>query len=106
MLEATLDRLPHLDELVGDKGFDGDPQREACLDEEVNPVIPNKSNRADPWPFDREIYKGRNCVERFIAKGKQFRRVSTRYEKLKATFLGVIHLVFGFIRVRSNVNRA
>jgi hypothetical protein len=42
-----------------------------------------------------------------FGKLKQFRRVATRYEKLKQTFLGVLHLALGFIRLRkltSNVN--
>ena len=107
LLDATLDRVPEVDELVGDKGFDGDAQRAACLGRDVVPVIPNKKNRAEPWPFDPRPYRERNRVERLFAKLKQFRRAATRYEKLKATFLGVIHLALGFIRLRkltSNVN--
>ena len=36
-----------------------------------------------------------------------FRRVATQYEKLKVTYLGMLHLVLGFIRLRKqrNVNR-
>jgi transposase len=107
MLDATLARVPAVDELVGDKGFDGDGQRIACLDRDVVPVIPNKTNRVDPWPFDPRPYRERNRVERLFGKLKQFRRVATRYEKLKVTFLGVIHLALGFIRLRkltTNVN--
>ena len=109
MLDATLRRVPDLEELVGDKGFDGDGQREACLGRDVVPVIPNKSNRAEPWPFDPAAYRERNKVERLFAKLKQFRRAATRYEKLRVTFLGVIHLALGFVRLRkltSNVNTA
>ena len=45
-------------------------------------------------------------MERLIGKAKQFRRIATRYDKLKTTYLGLLHLVFGFIRLRrvSNVN--
>jgi hypothetical protein len=37
-----------------------------------------------------------------------FCSMATRYEKLKETFLGMIHLVLGFIRLRklANVNTA
>jgi transposase len=47
-------------------------------------------------------------VERLFAKAKQFRRFATRYEKRKAMFLGVVHLVFGFLLLRRlrNVNTA
>jgi transposase len=108
VLDRTLDRVGVIDELVGDKGFDGDPQRHACIERDVSAVIPNKSNRTEPWPFDAAVYRGRNKVERLFAKAKQFRRVATRYEKLKSMFLGVVHLALGFIRLRriANVNTA
>ncbi|MDB5311558.1 MAG: Transposase domain protein, partial [Gemmataceae bacterium] len=61
---------------------------------------PNRTNRTDPWPFDPDGYKERTRVERLFGKVKPFRRVATRYEKLKQTFLGVIHLALGFIRLR------
>lgn len=35
-----------------------------------------------------------------LGKAKQFRRFATRYEKLKVTFLGVVHLALGFVRLR------
>jgi transposase len=100
MLKQTLRRVPEVDEFTGDKGFDGDAQREACLDRGIFPNIPNRKNRTDPWPFDPEGYKDRNRVERPFGKVKQFRRVATRYEKLKQTFLGVVHLALAFIRLR------
>ena len=106
MLDATLARVPVIDEAVTDKGFDGDPQRYACLDRDVFPNIPNKANRVNRWPFDRKVYRGRNRVERLFGKAKQFRRFATRYEKLRSMYLGVVHLVLGFIRLRrlGNVN--
>jgi transposase len=100
LLHETLERVPVVDELTGDKGFDGDDQREACLDADVFPNIPNRKNRIDPWPHDTEGYKERNRVERLFAKLKQFRRVATRYEKLKVTFTGIIQIALGFIRLR------
>ena len=104
MLDRTLDRVGVVDELVGDKGFDGDPQRLACVGRDVATVIPSKANRVEPWPLDEVAYRGRNKVERLFAMAKQFRRVATRYEKLKAMFLGVVHLALGFIRLRRLVN--
>ena len=106
LLDRTLDRVGPVDELVADKAFDGDPQRHACVDRDVCPVIPNKANRVDPWPFDPQAYRERNNVERLFGKLKQFRRVATRYEKRRAMFLGVLHLALGFIRLRrlANVN--
>jgi transposase len=42
----------------------------------------------------------RNMIERLIGKLQEFRQAATRYEKLKQTFLGIIHLVLGFIRLK------
>jgi transposase len=105
MLDRTLERAPVVDELVGDKAFDGDRLREQCLDRDVNPNIPLKANR-DPElrAFDAEGHKQRNRVERLFGKAKQFRRVATRYEKLKVTCLGLLHLTLGFIRLRKRTN--
>ena len=108
MLKATCERLPDVEELVGDKAFGGEPQRQACTDRDVILNVPNKSNCVDPKPFRPESYRERNRIERLFGKAKQFRRFATRYEKLRGMFLGVVHLVFGFIRLRklNNVNTA
>ena len=107
MLDATLSRSPDVEEITADKGFDGDELREACLDRSVNPNIPHRKNRVRLWHFDKKSYRERNRVERLFSKLKQFRRVATRYEKLKTTFLGFIHLALAFIRLKDltiNVN--
>jgi hypothetical protein len=30
------------------------------------PVVPPKSNRVDPWRYDRALYKKRNEIERLM----------------------------------------
>ena len=94
MLGATAERVPVIDEVVADKGFDGDAQRQACVDRDVFPNILNKANRVNRWPFDKRAYRGRNKVERLIGKAKQFRRFATRYEKLRTMYLGVVGVMF------------
>ena len=93
-----------VDEVPADKAFDSDEIRCAILEDlDALPVIPNRVSRKGPWPWDEEMaesYKERNRVERGFGKAKQFRRFATRYEKLRDVFLGVVHLVFGFINVR------
>src|SRR3954468_14953254 len=108
MLKRTVARLGRVDQVVGDKAFDGAAQRRACAAIGAEAVIPAKANRVDPEPLEAAAYRERNRVERLFAKLKEFRRVATRYEKLKETFLGMIHLALGFIRLRAktNVNRA
>lgn len=102
-LEEARELVGPIDEVVGDEGFDSDKNRFGCLDNDTAPIIPNRKNRINPWPFDedeRATYKGRNCIERLFAKAKQFRRFATRYEKRKSMFMAVVQLVFGFIRMR------
>jgi transposase len=100
ILDATAARVPDIDEVVGDKGFDGDPQRQACRGHGAKPVIPFKANRTRPGRLNQKAYRQRNKIERLFGKLKEFRRVATRYEKLKQTFLGIIHLALGFIRLK------
>jgi len=106
LLEKAQKRVPEVEELVGDRGFDGQPQREACLDRDVMPQIPGKKNQKDPAEVYPEAYRERNKIERLFGKLKQFRRAATRYDKLKSTFKGFLKLCFAFIRLRSIVNRA
>jgi transposase len=108
MLDKTAARVGEVEQVVGDKAFDGAPQREACRARGAEPVIPTKSNRVDPEPLDTAAYRERNRVERLIGKAKEFRRVATRYDKRKRMFLGWLHLILGFIclRNRTNVNTA
>jgi transposase len=100
ILDATAARVPDLEEVVGDKGFDGEPQRQACRDHGAKAVIPYKANRTAVGRLNKRAYRQRNRIERLFGKLKEFRRVATRYEKLKATFLGMIHLALGFIRLK------
>ena len=106
ILKVAVGRVPATEEVVADKGFDGAPQRRACFALGTMPQIPGRKNQAEPAEVYPEAYRERNRVERFFAKMKQFRRATTRYEKLKVTFSGFLHLVFAFIKARAIVNRA
>ena len=57
------------------------------------PVVPPKSNRLNPWEYDREMYKRRNEVERLFRRLKGFRRIFSRFEKLDVIFLGFVVFV-------------
>jgi transposase len=98
--EQVKQQAEDVEEAVADKAYDSDELRCQLIDDSVMPVIPNKVNRADPWPFVPEIYRERNCVERLVNKLKQFRRIATRYEKLGETFLALVHLASAFILTR------
>jgi transposase len=54
------------------------------------PVVPPKSNRIEPWQYDRALYKKRNEIERLFRRLKGFRRTSPAREKLDVLFLGFL----------------
>src|SRR3954451_19451308 len=57
MLERTAARLDRVDQVVGDKAFDGAAQRRACAAIGAEAVIPAKSTRVDPEPLDKAAYR-------------------------------------------------
>jgi transposase len=61
----------------------------ACLG--MIPVVPPKSNRIEPWEYDRALYKKRNEIERLFQRLKGFRRIFSRFEKLDVLFLGFLN---------------
>jgi transposase len=79
--------------LTMDRAYEGDETRALVLKQNITPVVPPKSNRKEPWKYDKEIYKKRNEVERFFCRLKRFRRIATRYDKLDILFLFYINLV-------------
>ncbi len=74
--------------LIGDKGYDADALIERLRQAGVDVVIPPKDNRAVKRACDYVLYKERNLIERLFQKMKQFRAITTRYDKLATNFLG------------------
>jgi len=92
--------LPHLEAgaLLADKAFDADERViEPLLAAGKTPVIPPKSSRKAPRPFDKELYKARHLIENFFCKLKQYRAIATRYDKTARNFLAGIHLAAAVI---------
>ena len=79
--------------LLMDRAYEGNETRQLALDLGFIPVVPPKSNRLEPWDYDRAMYKRRNEVERLFRRLKGYRRVFSRFEKLDLIFLGFISFV-------------
>ena len=77
--------------MIMDKAYEGDETRQLVLDLGMIPVVPPKSNRRDPWGYNRELYKKRNEIERLFRRLKGFRRIFSRFEKLDVVFLAFLH---------------
>jgi transposase len=102
LFETVFEQVPAehaLEHGVMDKGYDSDKIRNKLREEDIEPVIPPRSNRKEVCAYNKEVYKLRNQVERLINRWKQFRRIATRYEKLAITFLGLIHLVAAYVAI-------
>lgn len=80
------------DIVLADKAYDADWLRELIENQDAVFNVPNKSRRLKPNPFDPELYKDRNLVERFFNKIKYFRRIATRYDKRADTFFAMVKL--------------
>ena len=70
-----------------DRAYEDNQTRQLALDFGFIPVVPPKSNRLDPWQYDKAMYRRRNEVERLFRRLKGFRRVFSRFDKLDVIFL-------------------
>ena len=85
------------DSLSTDKACDTDAIIEHLAANEIQEVIPPKSNRIVQRSFDQHLHKNRNLAERFFCRIKQFRRIATRYDKLAGRFASFVVLAAAFI---------
>jgi putative transposase len=60
-------------------------------------VVPNKSNRKQPFTSDRKSYKQRHRIEDAFCRLKDFRRITTRYERLARNFHASVCLVAAIV---------
>ena len=78
--------------VLADRAYDADSLMDAIFDSGAKPVIPPRRHRKYQHPYDRDLYKERNQIERMFAKLKEFRRVATRYDKLLQNFMGFVKI--------------
>ncbi len=88
------------EKVLGDKGYDSDKFREIIAAKGAEAVIPPKRSRKEQIPYDKDVYKERNLVERFFNKIKHFRRIATRYDKTALSFTAMLALASAMIWMR------
>ncbi len=86
--------------LLADKAYDSDGFRDHIDEAGMEAVIPPNRSRSRFIPYDKDVYKERNIVERFINKIKHFRRIATRYEKTDTAYMAILFLVGAVIWMR------
>ena len=77
--------------LIMDRAYEDNATRQLALEFGWIPVVPPKSNRLEPWHYDKAVYRRRNQIERLFRRLKGFRRLFSRFDKLDIMFLGFLH---------------
>ena len=84
-------RLPQVETIIADKGYDSERIRETIESQGAKSVIPRKRNsvkgNAD---LDRGLYRYRHLVENTFARLKHYRAVASRFDKLKRNYESVV----------------
>ena len=76
--------------MLGDKAYDSAELREELDERGTKPVIPNRSNRKQPYRFSKRLYKLRWRIESAFNRLKDFRRIATRYDRLARNYLASV----------------
>lgn len=82
--------LPEAGALIADRGYDSNWFRRALLGQGITPCIPGRKSRKEPIPYDQDLYKQRNRVERMFGRLKDWRRIATRYDRCAHTYMSAI----------------
>ena len=97
ILLETVGKQKILTPLLMDRAYEDDNTRYTAQMLKFDPVVPPKSNRLNPWEYDKELYKLRNEVERLFRLIQGFRRVFYRFDKLDIMYIGFIQIALVFL---------
>ena len=79
--------------LLADRGYDSDNIRYFALQNNIIPHIPPRKNRLEERIYDKHIYKERHKIECLFGFMKHYRRIFSRFDKLKRNFLAFVYFV-------------
>jgi len=100
LLLETVGRQKQVKPLLMDRAYEDYKTQYTASMLGFSPVVPPKSNRKEPWEYDKELYKMRNEIERLFRLIQGFRRVFCRFDKLDEVYIGFIQIAFIFIAIR------
>lgn len=78
--------------VVADRAYSSQVIRTYLRRRGIGAVIPQPSCQKPCALVNWAAYWSRNAIERLINRLKQFRRIATRYEKLAANYLAMVHI--------------
>ena len=85
-----LDLFPKANVLIADKGYDGDPLREALTQQGIATCIPPMRHRKTQYAYDKTLYRQRHRIENLFARLKDWRRIYTRYDRCADIFFAAV----------------
>ena len=100
LLMETVGPLGTAAPLVMDRAYEDDKTRRTAWSLGFSPVVPPKSNRADPWEYDTVLYRRRNEIERLFRLMQGFRRIFCRFEKLDMMYTCFIQLALVCVPIK------
>jgi len=74
-----------------DRAYEDNKTLPLALDFGFLPVIPPRSNRLQPWQYDKAMCRKRNEIERLFRRLEGFRRIFSRFDKLDVVFLAFLN---------------
>ena len=95
--ERLIRRVKPSKRMLGDKAYDSAELREELHERGIKSVIPNRSNRKQPFSFSKRLYKLRWQIESAFNRLKDFRRIATRYDKLARNYLASVCLAAALV---------
>ena len=95
--ERLIHRVKPPKRMLGDKAYDSAELREELDERGTKPVIPNRSNRKQPFRFSKRLYKLRWRIEAAFNRLKDFRRIATRYDRLARNYLASVCLAAALV---------
>ena len=95
--ERLIRRVKPSKHMLGDKAYDSAELRDELHERGTKPVIPNRSNRKQPFRFSKRLYKLRWRIESAFNRLKDFRRIATRYDRLARNYLASVCLAAALV---------
>ena len=94
--ENLVERLDEVNTVIADKGYDSEPFQCFVHQKSGRTVIAkrNYGKDIDKSSMDRCLYRYRHLVENVFARIKQYRSISTRYDKLERNYTSMVSLAF------------
>ena len=78
--------------VIADRGYDADHLRDWLAGRKAAACIPPRRHRREQRPYDAELYKTRNIIERMFGRLKDWRALALRTFRCLSTFTAAAHI--------------